>query len=484
MNNRTYNQFGWSLLVAILFHLLFVPNMNPFFLSSGGDSSIFQEMGLAMLQGKIPYYDLFDHKGFLLYCIQAVGLWLHRGHIGLFILSSVNMAIFVLLWYKTARLLLDKKSSFVALIVTFVYYLVLHMKGNDTEVWSLPYISYSVYILMSYLTKDKPVLNCQCLIIGMGIGVITYLRMNNMAPILVVCMWLAYEFIQRRQYSDLQRCFLYVIAGFVLVTLLTFALFASLYGFSHIDDMVYGTFIFNIEYALAWRNEGILKMAFILAVIVPIVVFMVLYREKQIKRAMIVALGFAFSLLCMGKSYYTHYFAILIPFFLIGVVFLLDSNIYRSLKQKRALLMIVVFILATGVYAASPYLTKKIKGIVKYEKGLKEIADVLHSYPDNELDSIWNYSGDFKGADVIRAINKTQMNRVILRLQYTVTDKLHENISIEGARPLWIMVANDPQYEYNEKKDVIYINENYEKKFTTHLDFSDSSNITFYRRKQ
>ena len=37
---------------------------------------IFQQIGYAILEGKVPYIDVFDHKGFYLFLFQAFGLFI------------------------------------------------------------------------------------------------------------------------------------------------------------------------------------------------------------------------------------------------------------------------------------------------------------------------------------------------------------------------------------------------------------------------
>ena len=487
MTNSTVRKFSLYicvLAVAAFFHLFFVPNMSPLFLCSGGDSSIFQEVGMAMLQGKTPYFDLFDHKGFLLYCIQFLGLLIHQGHYGLYLLSVINMVVFAVLWIKTTRLVLNRRDSVIAIGFTLIVYMMLHMKGNETEVWSLPYISYAIYLLTRYLIKGKEPSNKQCLLVGIGIGVISFIRLNNAAPVIFACIYFLIEMLREKDYKKLISRILYVLAGLVVVSLSSILLFGLCYGANHVYDMIYGTFIFNFEYARVWaqEQESILKAPFLMAVLVSLISIIVAFKDKQIKFAWIIVMGFVFSLLCMGKSYYSHYFAIIIPFFLLFAIFILSSNTYREFHYKKYLAVGCCLLLSCGLLIAKPYLTKKMDGIVYYEKGLREISDSLRTIPANELDSIWNYSGNFKGADVLRSINKVQMNRIILRLQYSVTDELKENHSLEEVRPLWIIVGLNYIHKNNEIKDSTFIMDNYEKQFTTNLEANPSSNIAFYRR--
>lgn len=55
------------------------------------DSAVFIAMGEMFLDGKIPYKDFFDHKGFVLIVIEAAGQLFIRGRDEIFILQIANL---------------------------------------------------------------------------------------------------------------------------------------------------------------------------------------------------------------------------------------------------------------------------------------------------------------------------------------------------------------------------------------------------------
>ena len=60
-------------LVAFAFLLLYSFSTSPLYVNEGMDSCVFKTIGLGILNGKVPYVDIFDHKGPLLYIIEFVG---------------------------------------------------------------------------------------------------------------------------------------------------------------------------------------------------------------------------------------------------------------------------------------------------------------------------------------------------------------------------------------------------------------------------
>lgn len=85
--------FIWST-ISFCFLLLFSYSTSPVYsISWGHDSAVFQIIGKGWLDGYIPYRDLFDHKGPLLFLINAVG-YMVGGKNGLFVLQCCFMTAF------------------------------------------------------------------------------------------------------------------------------------------------------------------------------------------------------------------------------------------------------------------------------------------------------------------------------------------------------------------------------------------------------
>ena len=68
--------------------------------SYGIDSPIFMNMGKGILNGDIPYRDLFDHKGPLIFYIDALGWKLFGNTLGIFIIEVIFMTVDMFFIYK------------------------------------------------------------------------------------------------------------------------------------------------------------------------------------------------------------------------------------------------------------------------------------------------------------------------------------------------------------------------------------------------
>lgn len=95
-----------------------------FALNNWIDTNAYLTMGRAILNGMIPYKDLFDHKGpavHYLYCFAAIIS--EKSYKGLYFLEIISCLIYLILSVKTSRLLFPKINSsfFVPLLLLTSY---------------------------------------------------------------------------------------------------------------------------------------------------------------------------------------------------------------------------------------------------------------------------------------------------------------------------------------------------------------------------
>lgn len=120
------------------------------------DANTYLTMGRGLLRGCVPYRDLFDHKGPLLYCIYAVGALLHpSGFFGVFVLQTAAMFCTLTLLYRTALLLVGGVGRALAcsvgvpifLLTAGVYYLPQNLDygGGSAEEFCIPLFALSLW---------------------------------------------------------------------------------------------------------------------------------------------------------------------------------------------------------------------------------------------------------------------------------------------------------------------------------------------------
>lgn len=282
------------------------------------DSSVFIYIGKMMKQGLVPYRDLFDHKGILLYFIQYLGLVPGADNFwGIWILEVLHMFGTVWFLFKISGLFTeDKIIRYLAVIAVAVMCgMNTYEGGNFTEEYALPWIAAALYIFLKYF-KSFCYEFYEIVWLGVGFAVVSLLRVN------MVTVWIAFMpliviyMLYKRSFKELFHCIAGFCAGIFLIYLpvLLYMLWTDC-----LQDFIDCYILFNFGYSdggsnfLAVRSSIMecirnLYWAFlaVLAAFIP-------YRKNRLfwlnTWALLITLYFSH----MSGRFYQHYGMILLP---------------------------------------------------------------------------------------------------------------------------------------------------------------------------
>ncbi len=328
-------------LASVLFVFLFSTSTSPLYNSLGDDSAIFQAVGKGWSEGHLPYVDLFENKGPLIFLIDAIGYMIYP-RVGIFILQVPMMYLSFTLAWRALSLYLSDKTRVAVMVFTFVYYALYSLDGNRTEEWSMPFLMAATYFFLRGLKEER--FSCPPLvglINGLGFGACVLLRTTNALP-LCCCTFLSALFlIQARDFKALWQNVLNFCAGFVIICLpfvVYFAARGALY------DMLYGTILLNVIYS-AQRESFLLTHLYLEEYIVHIVIhFMPLYllivvsimeliKDKSRLAMSGLFCGAMMLLLLMKSSPYRGYCALIVPLF--PILFTLLAALAKSIRESQ-----------------------------------------------------------------------------------------------------------------------------------------------------
>lgn len=450
--------FATSLVSMALFSISTSP-LTPF---EGLDVCVFKQMGGTMLQGKIPYYDLFDHKGPVIYFINALGLSLTSGRIGMFSLVTLNCAFVLFYWYKTALNFTDAISSFLAAGLTLLMYLNVMEEGAMTEDWSLLPLSYSLYLASCKLAKNQDAKLWQYLLVGVFAGMVMMIRANNLALLVCAVLYLSYRLIVEKKCRELFLAYLMMALGCVMILFICTAFFYFKYGFIGVEQMIYGTLLFNLEYS-SWNSyydffiSSMVNHAYFLAAIV--LVFLA-YTNNKVEKSrkeftLFVILCFLLCLMTMGRTAFRHYLITVVPLYALS----------SSYALKKSVKSYTIFIAVT-ILISEPFLKKQVQytlGEVKrgYVAFYDKADRIIQGIGKDDKNNIWNYNAEMTGISVLQHNNIIQSNRVILNFQRNVSQNLRmsENGRFQRTHPKFILL--NPDKDYVQKGDSTFIANNY-----------------------
>ena len=466
--------------IAICFLLLYSFTTSPLFLNDGMDSAVFKTMGLAILKGKIPYVDIFDHKGPILYFINALGQWLIPGRMGIFLLQVMGLSVAMLYWFKTATLFIYKVWSFLSVLIALFIFGGVIQEGNQCEEWMMYFFSIALYYAFYYIVKlsgrTHPLK--YSILYGLCFGLAFFIRPNDAVAILGGIMTgITVLLIYKKEYKSAVLNALCFAVGFVVVAIPVISYF--LY-YRAVDEMIYGLLGFNKSYA--GGAFALLKSVLLgqkLALLLVFLSFVLLVYEIKTYRPLLIVLlpVLFFEWLLMGTNFFPHYYIVLMPIYLTNIVFIVLLCLKKRKSWSLIILSIAILFVSAGVSnrAILELSSRSTKDrLIPFARGraynriksfYKETGMLLSVIPEKETDSLWNYNLRWYGGGVsdCSAFSILWHNGIVQcnLITYGSNDLLHEKDEIIIRKPLWVVLDED-SFEKKNDAEIAFISSNYD----------------------
>lgn len=220
----------------------------PFFEISR-DSGVFIYIGDKILAGQVPYRDIWDHKGPLIYFIDALGLAL-GGHArwGIWALEFVSLFLSAILSHKILARYYGIGPAVLTTIAWLASIPLVLEGGNLTEEYALPlqFLALYLYLVRDARQPDNPKNLLYFVIIGVLAGLGFFLRPNIIGIPLTITLGVIVSGILNRQLRGAWLRVAFILIGFVLVAIPVAAYFLTNRAFGEFIDAV---FLYNSAYA-------------------------------------------------------------------------------------------------------------------------------------------------------------------------------------------------------------------------------------------
>ncbi len=381
----------------------------------GNDSAHFLTVGKCWAFGKIPYKDLFDHKGPLIFFIDMVGFML--GGMDKSAISVIQTVFMVFtLWgiYKISQLATKKMAyGIIAVLLSLIAMNFNYMEGNSVEEYCLPFLTWSLYGILKYFQENHIEHSWKwAFLYGITAGVSLLTRLTNVVPIcagiLVICIIL----IKNKKIKNFAVNALAVIVGMLIVTL-PFILYFGFQGC--LWTAYYDVFVFSILYSQkigAWYKTADLntvimfgKLFFLFYII--FLAALIRFLKKEYKLAsMFFLMGLFESIYFMNMQCWGQYALICLPQFVI-----LLNEVISIIKDKNEFLRIVAYLnagLLTLFLGLS--MIQSVPQYANYKRNYSEHRErqwekLAESVPENERDVFITCGGnEFKEFYIIMDI--------------------------------------------------------------------------------
>ena len=282
------------------------------------DSSVFIYVAKIIIDGGMPYRDTFDHKGPLIYLIDALGLLLNE-QIGIWIIEVITLFTIFLFTYKIANLL--RCSSLLSCIIVTIGLFVLSyyfQGGNFTEEYACAFIIISLYFFLKYYTYRQSE-RYGMILCGISFASVCMLRINMVALWIVVLIDIMVEQIRNHYVKDISRyiCwFTFGTAVIVLPIVLWLIINNAFY------DFIRDYFIFNLKYASDPERASVSNIIdsikfFVmgppLLTSLPFLCLLCIKLKRKIDLLCVFTLLLSVVLSCVSGQRYEHYGMIFYP---------------------------------------------------------------------------------------------------------------------------------------------------------------------------
>lgn len=214
----------------------------------GGDSSIFQSVGKYWAQGYLPYVDLFEHKGALLFLFNALGYVIYP-RVGVMVPQIICLYLSCLFIWRAMELYSSSAWKIFFMLLTLIYYAAHYQEGNHPTEYSVLFLSAAAYCFLRALKASEgkkffhpPLYG---FIYGFGFGACFLIRLSDAAQICCQTFLAAIFLLQARDFRNLRQNVLSFCAGFAII-LLPFVIYFAAHGALY--EFFFGTILFNLKY--------------------------------------------------------------------------------------------------------------------------------------------------------------------------------------------------------------------------------------------
>ena len=471
--------------VSFVFVTLFSRSTSFLYITEGSDPSLFKSMGMAILKGHTLYINYFDNKGYILYFIYALGVWL-GGNLPLLLMQSLSLTITLIIWDKMLALYRDEHFRFIGLAVALLLLLCFYTEGGLTQEWCLPLASYPLLIYFRSLKTKQEIHSLQMFTIGLCFGIITFIQINNATPFLgfLAYIWIR-QLLEKRinNFISSLMCFILGLLPIVIISVLYFYLKAGWHG---VYEMVYASFLSNFEYLSAISHSHIHYVVFYFLFLISFLFFSII--SCQDKKVLIpLLLSTAMFIVSYGKLCHIYYLMAFVPLCVVGFM-----TFDFSEKKKLKIVLVGLSSISLIFYIIKPLhllVNDLILGNEKEVAIYRDFHNFVESIPEEEHDSIYNYNLNSYGTSMMQHEGLLQCNRVLFSTLAFKLPKLHEEeVNKSFSAPLWIMISWKKTYK---KNDAYFILNNYELKYSFIYDriyltkpkIGKAFEICLYRRK-
>lgn len=349
------------------------------------DSNCFMTVGKSMLHGLVPYRDLFEQKGPLLYMLHALAALISEtSFIGVYFLEIISCTVFLIFSWKIIKLY-ELRSTIntlmIPILAAVVYSAACFCHGDSAEELCLPMFAFAVYIALKSIRLHKYPTGFEFFAIGITAACVLWIKFSMLGFYGGWFCALAIYAIKERKTKALFCMIVWIAVGVFVLTapiLIYFALnqaLADLWTVYFYDNLfLYSStsnhfILISIAYNLLAGIKNILTYNQISALAIGIAFFALSKSKKMECFAFASMVAFTALLVYAGGRRYTYYSLIFSAFAPVGMAVFsqliqnisVQISVFNKLKwwrKGRSVIVCAVSFVFAFALSGNTYLLK------------------------------------------------------------------------------------------------------------------------------
>lgn len=430
-------------LIISFFSLLICTKNSPLYpFNNWVDENVFFTVGKGWAHGLIPYKDLFEQKGPLLYLLFMIGYFMsNHSFFGIFILEVISLSVCLYYVYKISKLFLKGKYAiyilplFSAIVVSSSFF----VHGGSAEEFCFPLVSISFYYLLRHFTK-RELSYKELFINGFIAGCISMIKFNLLGFWFAFMMSIFISTIKRKQIKkSLYSCAIFLLGMSIPILVFCFY-FISVHGFREFIDayILFNIGGYTIKMSVMQRLMKIFNIvkqqvsaSFIIFNLIDVGVLYFILNSKLIKSILgrisivLVILFSAFGIY-WGTYTFPYYFLFLVYFIVLGLIALFYQlfNHKNLSKTKYSIIFLIILLISILQLMRSnniSFMKNKKEDLVQYK-----FAEVINKKKNPTLLNYGALDGGFYfAADVIpNTVYFHALNGIVPNMQETLLEEI------------------------------------------------------------
>lgn len=319
------------------------------------DANCFLTVGKSMLHGLVPYRDLYEQKGPLLYMLHALAAMISdTTFIGVYFLEVIAASVFLFFSFKIMKLYQEPASVFlVPILAAVVYSGRSFCNGDSAEELCLPMFSFAIYLVIKMIRYGKLPTRLEFVALGVTSAFVFWIKFSLLGFYLgwfcVIVWWIA----RHRDIRRMIHTIICIAVGFLIPTVFILIYFgmnkaiADMWTVYFYNNLFFystssnGIFIVSLALNLIAGIKNVIIASKIPALFIGIGLLALLKKSDKTEFfAYLIMCIFTFLLIYIGgrhSMYYSMIFNAFVPIGILVAYQTLNYYLFSRLKTANAL---------------------------------------------------------------------------------------------------------------------------------------------------